>query len=132
MILACDLAQIGCRRTVFATDTESLHHTRKHKQHRRCDADNTIAWSQCDDQRACAHQAYGKQKSIFSSMAIGIDAHKPAAKRPCQKANGKNSCRIQKLSCLITFWKERLGKIEGKSRIDIPVIPFNQIPDRAR
>ena len=130
-VLARHLGQIGGARAIFAAHRQSLHQPRDHQQRRGHHPDRLIARRHRDQQRSRAHQRHGQRQPGLAPLAIGIDAHDPGADRPHQESDREDRRRTQQLRGPIALGKEMRREIQGECRIDIPVIPFDQIARRS-
>src|SRR3546814_10631082 len=68
---------------------------------------------------------YYHTRSLHVALSIA------AADRTHQKADREHRRGVEQLCGAIAFRKESLGEIQRKRRIDVPVVPLDEIADRA-
>src|SRR4051812_27174038 len=64
-------------------------------------------------------------------MSIRVAPHQPPTDRSHQEADGKHRGSIEKLRRLARGWKEHLREVERERGVGVPVVPLDQIADRA-
>src|SRR5215470_4212771 len=63
-------------------------------------------------------------------MGVGDPAEQPAAERPHEEADRKDSCGGEELTGRIAGWEKSGGKIDGRESIGVEIIPFDEIARR--
>src|SRR5207247_638626 len=131
VLLVGHLAQISSAGPVLTAETQSLNDTRKTKQRRRRRSDGGIGRRDGNHQRSETHEQYRQHERIAPPVMVGQVSEQPAADRARDEADRKQDGRIQLLYDGIVARKERSRKVERKGRVDIEVIPLDQIAHRA-
>ena len=126
-----NLAHVRGAGSVFAADAEALQQPREYQRDRRRDPDRRVRWRERDQQRAEAHQHHRQSERSLASAAICIAAEHPAAERSDQKAAGVDRGTVEQLRGGIVVRKEQRREIDRARGIRVPVVPLDEIADRA-
>src|SRR5437899_8908141 len=131
MLLVAHLAQISSAGPVVTAETQSLNDAGKTKQSRRRRSDGGVGRRDGNHQRSETHEQDRQHERIAPPVMVGQVSEQPAADRTHDGADRKQNGRIQLLDDGIVARKERSCKVERKCRVDIEVIPFDEIAYRA-
>ena len=122
--------QVSRRGAVLAAHAQALEQSRQQQERRRRVTDPIKPRRQSDHQRTSAHQQHRSHQCRLAPPAVGVKSHQPATHRPHQETHRENRRGIHQLRGAVAFRKKRMGEIERKRRIDVPVVPLHQIAHR--
>src|SRR5207249_7524171 len=131
MLLVGHLAQISSAGPVLTAETQSLNDAGKTKQSRRRRSDGSVGRRDGNHQRSETHEQDRQHERIAPPVMVGQVSEQPAADRTHDEADRKQNGRIQLLDDGIVARKERSREVERKCRVDIEVIPLDEIAHRA-
>ncbi|UUZ82912.1 hypothetical protein LJK88_02485 [Paenibacillus sp. P26] len=72
--------------------------------------------------------------SVKAARRPWRSAYRPSeevADRPHQETDGEDGRRIQRLARRVPLGEELGGEIHREGRVNVPVVPFDQVADRA-
>lgn len=130
-VLAGHFAEIGCARAIFTANADALQKPCENQNGRRGNADRLMAGRNRDQQRTETHQRDGQGETGLAALAVGIGAHEPGPDGPHQKSDGENGGRAQKFGGLVSGREKHRREIKGEGRVDIPVVPFDEVARRS-
>ena len=125
-----NLAHVGCAGAVFASNRQALQQPREQQHRGRRDTDRRVSRQDRNQQGTRAHHDDCEHHRYAPPTLVGDPPEQPASDRAHQKPRGKDSSCVQKLRCLVARGKEFGCEIQRRERIDVEVVPLDEISGR--
>lgn len=115
---------------VFATGGKALQQARQQQNDRRSNADRRHGGRDRNDERAQRHHRYRNGQRQPATVAVGKAAEIPRPDRAHQERHRKDRPHEHR-GVLVFLGKELRLEIDRKHRVDVDVVPLDQIAGRA-
>ncbi len=105
----------------------ALQEAREEQQRRRRRADRRVSRHERDDERTSAHQQDGEHQRGAPPASVADTSENIGADGPHEEAEREDAGGGEHLRDRIVARKESVGKIKREGRIDVEIVPFDQI-----
>ena len=125
------LAEVGGAGAVLAAEREPLEQPGEDQHDGRQHADLRIRRAEGDDEGAQAHERDGQRQGGTAPAQVRVEPHHPAAHRADEEAEREDSGRVELLHHGVAVGEERLREVQREGRVDVEVVPLDEVAHRA-
>ena len=117
--------------TVRAAETQPLDQPEREEDEGRGEPDGRVRWHKSNEGRGDAHPGERHDEGVLPADLVAEPAEDERSQRPDQEAAGVNRGGVQQLGGRIVVRKEQRREINRARGIRVPVVPLDQVADRA-